>query len=66
MPTFLQYLKSYWELFRLEHGLMYGLAVLVGVFVSDTNYSNLQKIIFAYLTAVLLQASTFALNDFFD
>ncbi|MDI9646370.1 MAG: UbiA family prenyltransferase [Archaeoglobales archaeon] len=66
MPTFLQYLKSYWELFRLEHGLMYGLAVLVGVFVSDTNYSNLQKIIFAYLTAVLLQASTFALNDSFD
>ncbi len=58
--------KSFWELFRLEHGLMYGLGVVIGIYVSDPHFEDLFKIIFGYLTAVFLQASAFALNDYSD
>lgn len=58
--------RAYWELFRLEHGLMYGVGVIVGIFVSDPNYNNVLNILFGFFTAVFLQASAFALNDYFD
>lgn len=58
--------KAFWELLRLEHGIMYGIGVIIGVFVSDPNYNNLLDIVFGFLTALFLQASAFALNDFFD
>lgn len=66
MPTSRQYLKALWELFRLEHGLMYGFGVIIGVFVTDPHFSDFWKLLFGYLTAIFLQASTFALNDYYD
>ena len=59
-------IKAFWELLRLEHGIMYGIGVIVGVFVSDSSYTNLENLIFGFLTALFLQASAFALNDYFD
>ncbi len=67
MPTYKRSLiKSFWDLFRLEHGLMYGLGVVVGIYVSDPHFEGLIKILLGYLTAVFLQASAFALNDYSD
>ncbi len=66
MPTFRRSLRSFWDLFRLEHGLMYGLGVVVGIYVSDPYFGDVFKILFGYLTAVFLQASAFALNDYSD
>ena len=66
MPTFRRSLRSFWDLFRLEYGLMYGLGVVVGIYVSDPYFGDVFKILFGYLTAVFLQASAFALNDYSD
>jgi len=66
MPTSKQFLKALWELFRLEHGLMYGFGVVIGVYVSDPHFTDFSKVLFGYLTAVFLQASAFALNDYSD
>jgi geranylgeranylglycerol-phosphate geranylgeranyltransferase len=45
---------------------MYGVGVLIGIFVADPGFSNFNDIVFGFLTAVFLQASAFALNDYLD
>ncbi|MFP3909145.1 MAG: UbiA family prenyltransferase [Halobacteriota archaeon] len=59
-------LKAIWELLRLEHGLMYALAVLIGVIISAGLQFSFQDMLMGALTALFLQASAFALNDYFD
>lgn len=66
MLTSRRYLRGLLDLLRIEHGLMYGFGVVIGVYVSDPFFSDLWKILLGYLTAVFLQASTFAMNDYFD
>ena len=66
MRTSRRYLRGVLDLLRIEHGLMYGFGVVIGVYVSDPFFSDLWKILLGYLTAVFLQASTFAMNDYFD
>ncbi|NOY11933.1 MAG: UbiA family prenyltransferase [Archaeoglobi archaeon] len=58
-------LKAVWEVTRLEHGLIYGLGVVAGVFIS-LGYFDLRLSVFGFLTALFLQASAFALNDYYD
>ena len=62
-----------WELMRLEHGFMLALAIIIGSVISLQNsqlfsWNNLQieKIILTFFTALFLEASTFALNDYYD
>ncbi len=57
--------RSYLKLFRIDHGVMYGFGVLVGIFLAVRSIP-LEESIFGFLTAVFLQSSTFALNDYFD
>jgi geranylgeranylglycerol-phosphate geranylgeranyltransferase len=64
-------LRALWELMRLEHGVMLFLAILIGSLISQkTLYNNinlpLQNIILTFCTALFLEASTFALNDYYD
>jgi geranylgeranylglycerol-phosphate geranylgeranyltransferase len=64
-------LKAIWELMRLEHGVMLFLAILIGSLISQkTLYDNLNlpllNIILTFFTALFLEASTFALNDYYD
>ncbi|WP_456330517.1 UbiA family prenyltransferase [Archaeoglobus sp.] len=66
MRTSRRYLRGVLDLLRIEHGLMYGFGVVIGIYVSDPFFSDLWKILLGYLTAVFLQASTFAMNDYFD
>ncbi len=59
-------MKAIWQLLRLEHGFMYGLGVLAGIYIANPSYDDFTKILFGFLTAVFLQASAFALNDYLD
>ncbi|WP_457549766.1 UbiA family prenyltransferase [Archaeoglobus sp.] len=58
-------MKAIWDLLRLEHGIMYGIAVVIGIVVSSGTL-ELDKAILGFLTAVFCQASSFALNDYLD
>lgn len=56
---------------RLEHGVMLFLAILIGSLISQkTLYDNLDlplmNIVLTFFVALFLEASTFALNDYYD
>jgi geranylgeranylglycerol-phosphate geranylgeranyltransferase len=52
---------------RLEHGVMIFVAILIGSLIANRGGpSDISKLIFSFLTALFLEASTFALNDYFD
>ena len=59
-------LKAIWELTRLEHGLMYGFGVIIGIIITDKTVLFTKLPIFGFFTALLLEAGTFALNDYYD
>lgn len=64
-------LKAIWELMRLEHGVMLFLAILIGSLISQKTVNNnlnlpLLNIVLTFFTALFLEASTFALNDYYD
>ncbi|MHC1610746.1 MAG: UbiA family prenyltransferase [Candidatus Methanospirareceae archaeon] len=59
-------IKAIWELTRLEHGLMYGFGVIIGIIIADRRVLFTELSIFGFLTALLLEAGTFALNDYCD
>lgn len=64
-------LKAIWELMRLEHGVMLFIAILIGSIISQkTIYDNtnlpLINVFLTFFTALFLEASTFALNDYYD
>ena len=61
-------LKAVWELMRLEHGVMIFLAILIGSLVALNGKLTLpwDKIVLTFFVALFLEASTFALNDYFD
>ncbi|MDK2796082.1 MAG: geranylgeranylglycerol-phosphate geranylgeranyltransferase [Archaeoglobaceae archaeon] len=64
MLSLKRYLKAYWELLRLEHGIMYGLGVIIGIFLGGG--ISLDVVVLGFLTAVFLEASAFAMNDYLD
>lgn len=57
-------LKAFWQLLRLEHGLMYGLGVVIGIILG--NGASPDLFILGFLTALFFQASAFAMNDYLD
>ncbi len=65
-------LKAFWELMRLEHGIMLFIAILIGSVISQkmlydfTSFPPPDKLILTFFTALFLEASTFALNDYYD
>ena len=61
-------IKAIWELMRLEHGVMIFLGILIGSVIALKGQAlpNLKNFVFTFLTALFLEASTFALNDYFD
>ncbi|MGQ9788634.1 MAG: UbiA family prenyltransferase [Candidatus Hadarchaeaceae archaeon] len=59
--------KALYDLMRLDHGLMLFVAVLIGALIANSGSApDPIKLIFSFLTALLLEASTFALNDYLD
>ncbi len=59
-------IKAIWQLMRLEHGFMIAIAILVGSFIASKSFPVFEKFIFTFFTALFLEASTFALNDYYD
>ena len=64
--TVTEKLKAVWQLARLEHGLMIAVAILIGALIAGRGLPPADKFLFAFLTALFLEAGTFALNDYFD
>ena len=66
-------IKAIWELMRLEHGVMLALAIFIGSIISLQTTSGLtlaefpfENFVLTFFVALFLEASTFALNDYFD
>ncbi|MBU0496944.1 MAG: UbiA family prenyltransferase, partial [Candidatus Thermoplasmatota archaeon] len=51
---------------RLEHGIMIAIAILIGAMIADQVLPSIEKFILTFTTALFLEASTFALNDYYD
>ena len=60
-------LKAILELARFEHGIMYGLAVFIGI-VLVSGFSSIFALppVLGFLTALLIEMGAFALNDYID
>ncbi|MCX6667623.1 MAG: UbiA family prenyltransferase [Euryarchaeota archaeon] len=63
-------IRAIWELMRLEHGVMLFIAILIGSIISQKTIDNtnlpLISVFLTFFTALFLEASTFALNDYYD
>lgn len=61
-------LKAVWELMRLEHGVMIAIAIFIGSLIAlkGEGFPTFDKFILTFFTALFLEASTFALNDYYD
>ena len=61
-------IKAVWELMRLEHGVMIAIAILIGSLIAlkGEGLPSFEKFILTFFTALFLEASTFALNDYCD
>ena len=61
-------IKAVWELMRLEHGVMIFIAILIGSIIGLNGQGFLpwDKFLLTFFTALFLEASTFALNDYYD
>jgi len=61
-----------WQLTRLEHGIMYGVGVVLGVILSADDACTCvlshfgTRILLGALVALLVEAGSFALNDYCD
>jgi geranylgeranylglycerol-phosphate geranylgeranyltransferase len=62
----LKKLRAIWELMRLEHGLMIAIAIVVGSLIAQKELLAFDRFILAFFTALFLEGSTFALNDYYD
>jgi geranylgeranylglycerol-phosphate geranylgeranyltransferase len=62
----MQKIRALWELMRLEHGVMIALAIFIGSVITGQGLPSFEKGLFAFLTALFLEAATFSLNDYFD
>jgi geranylgeranylglycerol-phosphate geranylgeranyltransferase len=65
--------NAIWELMRLEHGVMLAIAIFIGSLIGLQSQGNLSfqnfpisNFILTFFTALFLEASTFALNDYYD
>jgi geranylgeranylglycerol-phosphate geranylgeranyltransferase len=61
-------IKAIWELMRLEHGIMIIIAILVGSLIALKGEAlpSLKNLVLAFFAALFIEASTFALNDYYD
>ena len=61
-------IKAVWEIMRLEHGVMIAIAILIGSLIAlkGQGFPEIDKFLLTFFTALFLEASTFALNDYYD
>jgi len=60
-------LRAIFELTRFEHGIMYGIAVLIGItLVAGLQYALTSLALLGFATAMFIEMGAFALNDYID
>jgi geranylgeranylglycerol-phosphate geranylgeranyltransferase len=60
-------IKAVWQLMRLEHGVMIFIAILIGALIAlGGGFPSVKNLLLTFCTALFLEASTFALNDYYD
>ncbi len=59
-------LKAIWDLTRLEHGLIYGLGVLIALVIAKHGVPDLKIALAGMLGAMFAEMGAFALNDYYD
>lgn len=59
-------LKAIWELTRLEHGIIYGMGVLIALAIGKGGVPDLTITAAGVMGTVLAEMGAFALNDYFD
>jgi len=62
----IRFLKGFWRLTRLEHGLILIVAVFIGAIITSKSFIPLDHFIYASLSVLCIEAGVFALNDYFD
>jgi len=58
--------RAIWQLLRLEHGVMLALGILVGAVIAVPSVPPWPTFVLVFCVALFLEASTFALNDYYD
>lgn len=58
--------RAIWQLLRLEHGVMLALGILVGAVIAFPALPPWPMFLLVFCVALFLEASTFALNDYYD
>lgn len=64
MPGLSSKLKAYWDLTRLDHGLIFAVSYLVGLLIAGKLDASLA--IAGVVASIAAEMGTFALNDYFD
>jgi len=61
-------IRAIWELMRLEHGVMIAIAIFIGSLIAlkGEGLPTFDRFVLTFFTALFLEASTFALNDYYD
>jgi len=57
--------RAFIDLTRAGHGIMLCVAIFIGAMIAGS-MPEVEKYVFAFLTALFLEMGTFALNDYFD
>ena len=66
MPTLSRKLKAYWDLTRLEHGLIYAVSFVVGLIIAYGMLPDPKVALAGAIAATAAEMGAFALNDYFD
>ena len=59
-------IKAVWDLTRLEHGLIYGIGVLIALVIAARGVPDWKIALAGMLGAILAEMGSFALNDYYD
>ncbi|MBU7013316.1 MAG: UbiA family prenyltransferase [Theionarchaea archaeon] len=60
------HLRDWYDLTRLDHGILWGAAVVVGEILAYRGFPPLQYIILGFFAPLLVEIGVFSLNDYMD
>lgn len=60
------HLRDWYDLTRLDHGFLWGIAVLVGEGLAYRGFPPLSYVILGFTVPVLIEVGIFAMNDYLD
>jgi len=58
--------RAFWELTRLEHGLLLGVSAVIGEVVAFGGVPGFDLMLLGFLSPLFIEVGAFAINDYFD